>query len=206
MVFITSYFCVLLDTYFAAKTKLASAIAGETVVSTDLEGRGKGARKRQGTAGIPPLPKPKAARVAKKSVVEEELVPIVEPSESESNSDHEDIEEEDSDGSHQRKSRNQIIRCPESEEENDNTDDDNSSSGKTETVTKKKKTPNKEVPKEKKAKVVKAVQKDKGPNSRKLPAVPAGLGFELVTSPVLAVKSKQPQNQGIFLLNRLKII
>ena len=53
---------------------------------------------------------------------------------------------------------------------------------------------------------VKAVQKDKGPNSRKLPAVPAGLGFELVTSPVLAVKSKQPQNQGIFLLNGLKII
>ena len=141
MVFTTSYFCVLLDTYFAAKTKLASAIAGETVVSTDLEGRGKGARKRQGTAGIPPLPKPKAARVSKKSVVEEELVSSVEPSESEGNSENEDNEEEDSDGS-QRHSRNQIVMCPESEEENGNTDDDYSSSGKTETVNKKKMTTN----------------------------------------------------------------
>ncbi len=137
------------------------------------------------------MPKPKAARVSKIIVVEEEeLVPSVEPSESEGNSENEDIEEEDiSDGSHQRHSRKQIIMYPESEEENDNTHDDSSSSGKTETVTKKKKTPNKEVPKEKKAKVVKAVKKDKGQNSRKLPAVPAGLGLELVTSPVLAGKS-----------------
>ena len=169
-----------------------------------MEGRGKGARKRQGTTGIPPLPKPKAASVSKKSVVEEELVSTVEPSESEGNSENEDNEEEDSDGS-QRHSRNQIVMCPESEEENDNTDDDNSNSGKTETVTKKK-TPSKELPKEKKAEVVKAAKKDKGQNFRKLPAVPAGLGLELVTSPVLAVKSKQPQKQGIFLFNDLNIM